>query len=487
MSASKIIPVILAGGKGTRLWPVSREDLPKQFCKMDDGTSLFQQSIARVHNDPLFDAPIIVTGDRYVDMVKSQLKDLNCGPMAIISEPQGRDTAAAVLLAVEVASSRKDQLLLVMPSDHLIADELEFMRAVKFAAPSAEKDGLIITFGIKPSHPETGFGYIRAGDPLYNRHVCDLECFIEKPDQETAEKLLQDPNVFWNAGIFLIDQETVRREFTKHAPEVFAPVFKSVADGDWHGKVFRPDSGRFAQVPSISFDYAIMEPTTCKATIAVNPQWSDLGSWKAVWETSERDENQNVIGDNCYAVNVNDSYVRSDGPVVGLAGVDDVVVVASPDAVLVTSRSNPQDVKGLVDTLKDNSVAAASAHSGCDHSWGSESNLRKGEGFRVRHVEIKPGERLPAGYHHHRDQAWTLVRGTVHAIDGHCTAIKSAGEQIFVAKGTRYRLENPTQEPVELIEIQLGDYLGDDDFVPTDTDTETTTTNSSAQLEDCAA
>ncbi|MEP1209947.1 MAG: mannose-1-phosphate guanylyltransferase/mannose-6-phosphate isomerase [Rhizobiaceae bacterium] len=468
MSAPKIIPVILAGGKGTRLWPVSREDLPKQFCAIDDGTSLFQQSIARVQNNSMFGAPIIVTGDRYVDMVRTQLDDLNCQPLAIISEPVGRDTAAAVLLAVEVTRKHEDQLLLVMPSDHLIADELEFMRAVKSAAPAAHKDGLIVTFGIRPSHPETGFGYIRAGAPLYNRHVCDLECFIEKPDQETADKLVQDPNVFWNAGIFLFNNETVRGEFTKLAPKIFGPVFKSVINGTWNGDVFYPDRERFHQVPAISFDYAIMEPTQCKATIAVNPHWSDLGSWKAVWETAERDECQNVVGDNCYAVNARDSYIRSDGPIVGVAGVDDVVVVASPDAVLVTSRSNPQDVKKLVDTMKEEAVSAATQHIGADRVWGRTNRLSDGDCYSVRHLQIKSGQALPTVYHHHRDLAFTVVRGSVYAVIDDVLQEKTAGEQVLVPKGAKYHLANASYELAELIEIRFGTYLSDDDFIDAD-------------------
>lgn len=465
MSAPKIIPVILAGGKGTRLWPISREDLPKQFCAMDNGTSLFQQSIARIQDNPMFAAPIIVTGKRYVDMVRTQLDDLCCQPMAIISEPVGRDTAAAVLLAVEVANKGSDQLMLVMPSDHLIADELELMRAVKSTTPAAHKDGLIVTFGIRPSHPETGFGYIRAGAPLYNRHVCDLECFIEKPDQATAIKLVQDPNVFWNAGIFLFHSETARGEFSKLAPTITDPVFNSVTNGIWKGDVFHPQSEYFHQVPAISFDYAIMEPTDCKATISVNPQWSDLGSWKAMWETAERDESQNVVGDNCYAVNANDSYIRSDGPVVGVAGLKDVVVVASPDAVLVTSRSNPQDVRKLVDTMKDEAVSAATKHVRSDRVWGSTNRLTEGNQFNVQHLQLKPGQAIPTVYHHHRDLALTIVRGSVQAVINGVLQEKIAGEQLLVAKGAKYSLANTSGESAELIEIRLGAYLSDDDFV----------------------
>ncbi len=468
MTKEKITPVILAGGKGTRLWPISREDVPKQFCAMDDGQSLFQKSICRVQSDNRFTRPIVVTGERYCETVRRQLDALNCAPAAIISEPEGRDTAAAVLLASELPLSLKSSLLLVMPSDHLIANESVFFEAVDEAAASAANDGVVVTFGIKPTHPETGFGYLRAGDESFGRSVRAVADFIEKPDEVLAERLLQETDVFWNAGIFLFDRQTMREEFHAHAPFVLAPVADALASGKWAAPVFSPGRDSFAKIPAISLDYAIMERTDRAAMIPVDPDWSDLGSWKAMWDVSDKDEDHNVLGENCFVTNSKDCLVRSDGPVVGVAGLDDVVVVACRDAVMVTSRSNPQDVKELVEQLHLHDIDAAKNHPGEDRPWGRFDSLNKGACHQVKSIRVDPAQRLSLQYHHHRAEHWVVVRGTATVTVGDKVVELNVGEQIYIPKGEVHRLENFTESAVEIIEVQIGDYLGEDDIVRVD-------------------
>jgi len=383
MANEKITPVILAGGKGTRLWPVSREDMPKQFCKLNEGLSLFQSTLVRVQNSSRFNRPVIVTGSSYVGTVRQQLKELSIEAEAIISEPVGKDTSAAVLLAVEVAA--ENELFLVMPSDHLIAEEGKFFDAVDAAAQSARLDGLIVTFGIKPTHPDTGFGYLRAGKPYYNRPVSQLENFVEKPDLETAMELVKQPDIFWNAGIFLFDPKTVRAEFEKRASGVFSSVVMSVNFGQWAEEVFTPEADLFNTCPAISFDYAIMEKTNRAATIPVDPKWSDLGS--------------------------------------------------------------------------------ATAHPGEDRPWGRFDSLDRGNEHQVKRIRVDPAQRLSLQYHHHRAEHWVVVSGIATVTVDDAVVDLSVGEQIFIPQGAVHRLDNFSDETVEIIEVQIGSYLGEDDIV----------------------
>ena len=465
MKTKKITPVILAGGSGTRLWPISREDLPKQFCALDDKHSLFQKSILRVCDNDVFKAPVIVTGARYAEIVSHQLREIDCHARAIICEPCARDTAAAVCLAVELPELDTDELMIVVPSDHLMGDEPAFLRAVTNAADSAVNDGLIITFGIKPSYPETGFGYLKAGDALFNRAVCKLEGFIEKPDKKYAEQLLQNPSVFWNAGIFMFERRAIQKEFLHNANRVASCVRKSIAMGHWDHDCYMPNELAFEATPSISFDYAVMENTNKAATIPVDPVWSDLGSWKAMWEIADRDINQNAVGDHCFVDNARDCLVRSEGPVIGVSGVDDIVVIADKDAVLVTSRDNPQGVKKLVDSMKAASVMTATRHAGEDRPWGRFDSLDKGHAHQVKRLQVKPGEQLSLQYHHHRSEYWIVVNGTATVTLDNEVRDLMVGEQTFIPKGAVHRLENKSRDLVEIIEVQIGPYLGEDDIV----------------------
>jgi len=400
-----------------------------------------------------------------VSMVQRQLHSVQCVPSAIVCETQGRDTAAAVLIAAEISGQPDSALLLVMPSDHKMENEVAFVRAVQSAAASAAKDKLIVTFGITPTYPETGYGYVRAGKPIYNSAVSAVDEFIEKPNSESAEILLNDPMVYWNAGIFLFDRKIVRREFEIHAPLIAATVRKSVKSGQWKARYFFPDEIAYDDIPCISFDNAVMEKTTRAAVIPMCPEWSDMGSWKAIWELSDQDDKRNVVGENCYLNDAEDCLLRTDGPTVGVSGLKDIVVVASKDAVLVTSRTNPNGVKHLVKTMKDESVKSAVAHVGEDRPWGRFDSLDVGNDHQVKRIHVDPGERLSLQYHHHRAEYWIVVSGVATVTVGDEVKDMTLGQQIYVPKGAIHRLENKTNSPVEIIEVQIGGYLGEDDIV----------------------
>ncbi|MEM8649490.1 MAG: mannose-1-phosphate guanylyltransferase/mannose-6-phosphate isomerase [Pseudomonadota bacterium] len=465
MKNPTITPVILAGGNGTRLWPLSREATPKQFCALEDGTSLFQKTLQRVDAIGGYGDPIIVCNESHGMIVSRQLDELGINAKAIICEPCGRDTAAAILLGVELYYGKQDELFLVMPSDHIIADINDFNAAVQNAAPEAREDGRLITFGIKPTHPETGFGYMISGPSNGATSCRELSLFVEKPNLEKAEQLVQDENAFWNAGIFLFSRRTVLEEFSKFAPVLMKQVSKAIENGDTQGQFFSPDEASFKMIQPISFDYAIMELTYCGAIMPTNPGWSDMGSWKAVWETSELDDNNNSLSGNVFTSETKNSLVHSNGLTVGISGLEDVVVVADKDAVLVTSRENPQGVKHLVEQMKAEDCGVVKAHNGEDRPWGRFDSLHRGKKHQVKCIRVDPQGQLSLQYHHHRAEHWVVVSGIATVTVDDRVMQMGPCQQVFIPQGAVHRLENMTDEPVEIIEVQYGDYLGEDDIV----------------------
>ena len=465
MTTNKIRPVILAGGSGTRLWPISREAFPKQFCRIADQPSLFQQTLDRLRDLGRFDEPVIVTNERHASTVNSQLSEMDMTACMVICEPVGRDTTAAILLATELCASNDDHLMMIMPSDHIIEDIPAFASAVDAAQELAERDKCIVTFGIRPTHPETGFGYLQAGWPVINTRGFLIDRFLEKPDRNYAEKLVQDPHVYWNAGIFMFERTIVEDEALRLAKEILSGVRESIATGEWRNKSFYPGATAFSSVPAISFDYAIMEKTHRAAVIPTEPKWSDLGSWGAVWEQGDRDGYGNLVSGNVYCRETENSVAISDGPVIGVCGLEDVVVVANRDAVLVTSRNDAQGVKKLVDSMKMRSPNIVESHAGEDRPWGRFDSIDRGASHQVKRIRVDAGGRLSLQYHHHRAEHWIVVSGTATVTVGEAVKELNPLEQIYIPQGAVHRLENFTRKQVEIIEVQYGSYLGEDDIV----------------------
>lgn len=465
MTRATIRPVILAGGSGTRLWPVSRESCPKQFCRIAEQPSLFQQTLDRLRRMDKFDAPVVVTNERHAPTVNSQLSGLGITACMVICEPVGRDTTAAILLANELCASNDDHLMMIMPSDHTIEDLPAFSSAVDAAQELAENDKCLITFGVRPSRPETGFGYVKAGEPVINTRGFRIEKFLEKPDRAHAELLIQDAHVYWNAGIFMFERSILAEEARHHAKDVLSGVRESIATGQWRGQSFYPGTAAFSSVPRISFDYSVMEKTRRAAVIPTEPKWSDLGSWGAVWEQGEHDGYGNLVSGNVHYRETENSVAISDGPVIGICGLEDIVVVANRDAVLVTSRKDPQGVKKLVDAIKTRRPNIVESHTGEDRPWGRFDSIDRGDFHQVKKIRVEAGGRLSLQYHHHRAEHWIVVSGTATVTVGDEVKELNPSEQIYIPKGSVHRLENFTAAPVEIIEVQYGDYLGEDDIV----------------------
>lgn len=467
MTSNKITPIILAGGAGTRLWPVSREETPKQFCRLFGGASLFQTTLARVSDDSVYSAPIIVTGVRYASIAEQQLAECGVLPAAIICEPVGRDTAPAIAAALLASPSPADaQNYLVLPSDQVVEDEAALMAAVATGADLlCHSASHLVTFGIKPSGPETGFGYIQAEAEALRPGAYPVRRFVEKPDETRAAELLSEVSTCWNAGIFLFNGRKMLSEMERYSPEVLRAVEYSLMNTQQTDRKLFPAMEAFAAAPKLSIDYAVMEHTQNAVVVPVDPGWSDLGSWGAMWEHGAQDADCNVLHGDVLAVNSSGSLIRSSGPMVAVAGVSNIVVVADKDAVLVAQRDDAQAVKTLVETMKQDERSEQKRHTGEDRPWGRFESLDRGLSHQVKRIWVDPGGQLSLQYHHHRAEHWIVIAGMARVTVGDKVTTLGPCEQVFIPQGEVHRLENPGNEPVELIEVQYGDYFGEDDIV----------------------
>lgn len=469
MTTTKIVPVILCGGKGTRLWPMSRSVRPKQFLPLTGDLSLFQKTLRRLDDPERYGAPIVITNSEYRFLVAEQAEDCGVGLEAILLEPVARNTAPAIAAAVHmVANTDPEALIHVLPSDHEIVVDAAYLNAVATAIAAAG-DGLLATFGITPTEPATGFGYIEAGKALPSGAFA-VSRFVEKPVREKAEDMLSAGNYYWNSGMFLFRAGTFLAECEKLAPEVHAAAKDAVANAHADLDFIRLDEESFSAAPDISVDYAIFEKTELAAIVPSPIIWSDLGSWDAVWKASPRDEAGNMTRGPTSLSNTTGSLVVSEHLHIAVDGLDDIAIIASEDAVYVGRLSSAQNVGAIVKRLQSDAATArlTESHPTDYRPWGGYTSVVSGERFQVKRIFVKPGKRLSLQKHHHRSEHWIIVRGTAEVQVGDKTMTVSENESVYIPQGDIHRLTNPGKILLELIEVQTGSYLGEDDIIRLD-------------------
>ncbi|PTE14117.1 mannose-1-phosphate guanylyltransferase/mannose-6-phosphate isomerase [Pseudogemmobacter blasticus] len=466
----QVCPIILCGGSGTRLWPLSRKSYPKQFAQILGDRSLFQQAALRFGQGG-FAAPTIVTGSDFRFIVTEQLAEVGIRPGTILIEPEPRNTAPAILAAVLALVSRNpdapDPIVLIAPSDHSIPDSAAFGDAVARGRAAAAQ-GKIVTFGITPDRPETGYGYLElAARPGADGAPVDLLRFVEKPEADRARAMLASGNFLWNAGIFLARASDLVAAFRQDAPDVLAPVERSLAAARADLGFLRLDPAAFAQAPSISVDYAVMEKAPNLAVVPFSAGWSDLGDWDAVWREQPTDADGVALSGPAAAIDCHDTLLRaeSEGQVLIGIGLDNMIAVAMPDAVLVAPKDRAQDVKKAVDLLKARGQRQAETLPRDYRPWGWYETLVLGPRFQVKRIVVNPGAALSLQSHHHRSEHWIVVEGTARVTVDDKVQLLGENQSVYIPLGAVHRMENPGKVPMVLIEVQTGSYLGEDDIV----------------------
>ncbi len=461
-----ITPVILCGGSGTRLWPLSREFYPKQLLALTAEQTLLQQTATRLASHEGINPPLVICNEEHRFLVAEQLRQAQVNPAAIILEPVGRNTAPAVALAaLHAKKSDTEALLLILPADHLIQDVDHFIQAIESGTPLA-KQGKLVTFGIMPEGPETGYGYIEKGEAMTDADGCfAIKQFVEKPDFDTAVHYVDSGNFFWNSGMFLLQASSFLTELNEHN-QTMATACQQAYDASQPDLDFlRLERELFAACPSDSIDYAVMEKTTQGVVIPVDPGWNDIGSWAALWEVGEQDDDGNVVRGDVLSHDSHNSYLHSSHRLIAAVGVDDLVVVETADAVLVSPKDRVQEVKKIVTMLRHDERSEANLHRQVFRPWGSYEGIMNGDRFQVKIITVTPGATLSLQMHHHRAEHWIVVSGTARITKGEEVFNLSENESTYIPLGTTHRLENPGVIPLELIEVQSGSYLGEDDIV----------------------
>lgn len=460
MTDRRVHAVILAGGSGSRLWPLSRQQLPKQFLALDGPTSLLQTTINRLAPTIAADDVLVITqeahakGEAYHALL----------PYQSLFEPVGRNTAPAIALAAAyLTASGGDPVMVVLPADHIIKDEVQFRAHLNSAIEAAES-GRLLTFGIQPTRPDTGFGYIKAR-PGKASEILDVERFMEKPDIATAERFLKEGNYYWNSGMFVWRASVILEEIRQYLPEVYRVVQDILADSAAAGNFQQAVEKHFAAMPSISIDYGVLEKSARVSLIPCDIGWNDVGSWQAVHEISEKDGDGNALQGNVIALGCKDSLIRAEKRLVAAIGVEGLCVVETPDAVLISEKEQTQRVRDVVDELKKRQATEHLYHTRVNRPWGNFTVLEEDQdGFKIKRIEVAPGGRLSLQSHESRSEHWVVVSGTATVTNGTEVTEVHKNQSTYIPMGVKHRLENRGTEPLHIVEIQVGDYLGEDDI-----------------------
>ncbi|MBF0162169.1 MAG: mannose-1-phosphate guanylyltransferase/mannose-6-phosphate isomerase, partial [Magnetococcales bacterium] len=470
-----LIPVILSGGSGTRLWPLSRQAYPKQFLTLFGEHSLFQDTLLRLRGVPDCGTPILVCNEQHRYLVAEQLRLLGIDDARILLEPMGRNTAPAAACAAFAALGEDPQaLLLVLPADHLIRDLPALHRALAAGRQAAEQ-GHLVTFGILPNRAETGFGYVKRGsilrewpadDPLApGQTLYAVQAFVEKPDQETAQAYLESGEYYWNSGMFLFRADRFLQELRHFTPETWEKCQLALAQAKSTFDFTLLESTAFAATPKDSIDYSIMEKTTASVLVPLEAGWNDVGTWSALWEEGEQDADGNVLQGDLLVKEVHQSFIRSESRLVTAIGLDHLVIVETADAILVANKERVQDIKSFVNQLQNQGRDEAVVHRTVYRPWGSYECIDRAPRFQVKRIVVSPGAKLSLQLHHHRAEHWIVVRGTAQVTKGSEVFLLREDESTYIPLGVQHRLANPGRIPLELIEVQSGSYLGEDDIM----------------------
>ena len=468
MLKSCIIPVILCGGTGSRLWPLSRQSYPKQFLSINSeaNKSLLQSTQERIKNINGLKDPILICNEEHRFLVAEQMREINIKPNSILLEPIGRNTAPAIVLAaLKAIEIEKDPILLVLSSDHFIGNQSQFIKVINEGIQYAERERLV-TFGVIPDSPDTGYGYIKSELPLDGSKVygSNIESFIEKPDLETAKELIKDKRYTWNSGMFIFKANSILKEIKNHSP-IILKYCKDALEGSLFDLDFqRLKKEAFKKCPNISIDVAVMEKTNIGTVLPLEAKWTDIGSWDSVWKISNKDINNNFIKGKVLAKDTTNCYLRSEKRLITTIGIKDLIIIETSDAILVAEKSKSQEVKNVVNLLKQQGISEGQEHKKIYRPWGFYESIIDEERWQVKIINVKPGEKLSLQKHHHRSEHWIVVSGTANVeIDDKETTLHE-NQSSYIPIGSRHRLSNPGKIMLKLIEVQSGSYLGEDDI-----------------------